>query len=259
MQTAPSQVGPSVRSVSLDAPWAWLAMGWSDLKQRPLISLGYGAVFTLMGLFIAGGAFLAGVSALVPVAAGAFMLVGPLLAVGLYEMSRRYAAGEAFALGDVLFVRSAARLQLVYMGFGLMFLLLVWIRVATLLFALFTSGTYPNLAEFTVFALQTPNGYALLILGTAIGAAIAFVVYAVSAISVPMLMDRDVDFVTAILTSLSAVRRNPGPMLLWAWIIALLVGAGLATCFLGLIVAFPWIGHATWHAYRDLTSPSRTG
>jgi uncharacterized membrane protein len=164
---------------------------------------------------------------------------------------------EAFTLGDILFVRSAARLQLIYMGFGLMFLLLVWIRVATLLFALFTSGVYPNLADFTVFALETPNGHALLILGTIVGAAIAFAVYAVSVISVPMLMDRDVDFMSAILTGLSAVRRNPRAMLLWAWIVALLVGAGLATCFLGLIVAFPWIGHATWHAYRDLASPSR--
>ncbi len=248
----------SVASISKEAPWRWLAAGWRDTWRRPALSLGYGAVATLIGLGIATTCSRLGLSALIPVLAGAFMLLGPLLAVGLYDMSRRYETGEDFTLKDVVFVRRASRMQLLYLGFGLMFLLLVWMRIATLLFALLVADIYPNLNDFVAFALTTPSGLTLLILGTAIGGAIAFAVFAVSAISVPMLMDRDVDFVTAILTSVEAVKRNSWPMLLWAWLIALLVGFGLATLFVGLIVVFPLVGHATWHAYEELV-PNSSG
>ncbi|HXZ68669.1 MAG TPA: DUF2189 domain-containing protein [Alphaproteobacteria bacterium] len=242
----------AVVSVSLEAPWRWLGQGWRDIWRRPVYSLGYGAVLTFIGLALAGACWMLGISALIPVLAGAFMLVGPILAVGLYEMSRRYEAGEAFGFKDILFVRTASRTQLFYLGFGLMFLILVWMRIATLLFALFVSDSYPDLTDFAAFALTTSSGLALIIIGTAIGGAIAFLVFAVSAISVPMLMDREIDFVTAIMASINAVKRNPGPMLLWAWLIALLVGFGLATLFAGLIIVFPLVGHATWHAYEEL-------
>ena len=245
---------PAVSVVSMEAPWRWLAMGWRDTWRRPLISFGYGSAFTLIGLAITAGCWWMGWSAIIPVTAGAFMLAGPILAVGLYEMSRRYAAGQDFRLRDILLVKKASPVQLLYLGFGLMFLLLAWFRIATLLFALFVSDTYPNFADFLPFAISTPNGLALLVVGTIIGGAIAFVVFAVSAISVPMLMVRDVDFVTAIIASVKCVRRSPGPMLLWAWLIALLIGFGLATLFIGLIVVFPLVGHATWHAYEELAS-----
>jgi uncharacterized membrane protein len=243
---------PTIATVSIEAPWRWLGEGWRDTWRRPILSLGYGAVLTLVGLAIAVVCWKLGLSALIPVLAGAFMLLGPMLAVGLYEMSRRYETGENFALRDILFVRTASRVQLFYLGFGLMFLLLAWMRIATLLFALLVSDGYPNLTDFMAFALMTPNGLTLAIIGSLIGGVIAFLVFAVSAISVPMLMDREIDFVTAIVASVDAVKRNLGPMLLWAWLIALLVGFGLTTLFVGLIVVFPLIGHATWHAYEEL-------
>ncbi|MFZ1989237.1 MAG: DUF2189 domain-containing protein [Alphaproteobacteria bacterium] len=242
----------TVAQVSLEAPWRWLGQGWRDTWRRPVYSLGYGAALTLIGLALAGACWTLGFSALIPVLAGAFMLIGPILAVGLYEMSRRYEAGEDFKLKDILFVRTASRVQLFYLGFGLMFLILVWMRIATLLFALLVSNGYPDLNDFVTFALSTSNGLALIIIGTLIGGVIAFVVFAVSAISVPMLMDREIDFVTAIMASIDAVKRNPGPMLLWAWLIALLISFGLATLFIGLIFVFPLVGHATWHAYEEL-------
>jgi uncharacterized membrane protein len=241
-----------VATVSIEAPWRWLGEGWRDTWRRPLFSLGYGAVLTLIGLVIAGACWQLGLSALIPILAGAFMLLGPMLAIGLYEMSRRFEAGESFSLKDILFVHTASRMQLLYLGFGLMFLLLAWMRIATLLFALFIEDGYPNLTDFMAFALTTPSGLTLAIIGTLVGGMIAFLVFAVSAISVPMLMDREIDFVTAIVASVNAVKRNPGPMLLWAWLIALLVGFGLATLFVGLIVVFPLVGHATWHAYEEL-------
>ena len=245
-----------VASVSLEAPWRWLGQGWRDTWRRPAFSLGYGALLTLAGLVLAGSCWEFGLAALIPVLASGFMLVGPILAVGLYEMSHRYELGEDFSLSDILFVRTASRVQLFYLGFGLMFLILAWIRIATLLFALLVAGTYPDLNDFAVFVLTTSNGLALAIIGTLIGGAIAFFVFAVSVISVPMLMDREIDFATAIMASVDAVKRNPGPMLLWAWLIALLIGFGLATLFAGLIIVFPLVAHATWHAYRELAPRS---
>lgn len=248
-----------IAEVSMEAPWRWLGAGWRDLKRRPAISLGYGLSFTIIGLALAALAWISGYAAIIPAAAGAFMLVAPLLAIGLYEMSRRYAEGTPFEAKDILRARPVSPAQLFYLGFGLMFIFLVWIRIASLLFAVFASGThsYSSLADFMAFLISTPGGLALLVVGTGVGAVLAFVVFAVSAISVPMLLERDIDFMTAILASIRAVRKNPGPMLLWAWIIAISTGVGLATCFAGLIVMFPMIGHATWHAYRELVSPSR--
>jgi uncharacterized membrane protein len=244
--------GSRIATVSKEAPWRWLALGWHDTWRRPLLSLGYGAAFTLIGLLITAGAWWMNWSALIPVAAGGFILIGPIMAVGLYEMSRRYALHQSFRVRDIALVRAASRVQLFYFGFGLLFLFLVWLRIATLLFALFVSDTYPDLTNFLSFALTTANGLALLIVGTIIGGVIAFFAFAISAISAPMLMDRQVDFMTAIFASIEAVRKNPWPMVLWAWLIAALLSFGLATMFLGLVVVFPLVGHATWHAYKEL-------
>ncbi|MFO1186643.1 MAG: DUF2189 domain-containing protein [Alphaproteobacteria bacterium] len=248
--------GIVLADITMEAPWRWLATGWHDLRRRPGLSLGYGLVLTTTGLAMAGLAWVSGYAAIIPAAAGAFMLVAPILALGLYEMSRHYAQDATFTLKDILGVKPASPLQLFYIGFGLMFLVLVWVRLASLLFAVFASGSYSSLSDFMAFLMSTPSGLALLVVGSLVGAVLAFVVFAVSAISVPMLLDRDIDFMTAILTSIRAVRQNPGPMLLWAWIIAVFTGAGLAAGFVGLVVVFPLIGHATWHAYRELTSPS---
>jgi uncharacterized membrane protein len=224
--------------------------------RAPGVSLAYGTGFVSVSLALSGGLWLAGLGAWIPAAVGGFLIVGPLVAVGLYETARRLETGETVSLSSALFVTRAARLQLAYMGFLLMFLYLVWLRVAMLLYAIFVLGEYEPLSDFIAHVLTTVNGLALLAVGTAIGGVIAFAAFTVSAVSVPMLMAARVDFATAVLTSIQAVRRNPGPMLLWAWIIALAVAFGAATLFLGLALVFPVIGYATWHAYRDLVSSS---
>ena len=239
-------------SPDMDAPWRWMAAGWRDLWRNPVLSLGYGAVFVAAGLAVTYGLWRIGMSALILPVAACFALFGPLLAVGLYEMSRRYETGEPIRLKDIVFVKTAAPSQLMLVSFFLMFAMLVWIRIATLLFALFVQGPPPSLTELASFVLTDPSGLAMIFVGTAVGAVIAFVIFAISAVSIPMLMHRDVDAVTAIITSVDAVRKRPGPMLLWAWLIAITVAVGSALALVGLVVAFPLLGHATWRAYREI-------
>lgn len=237
---------------SIDDPWNWLAAGWRDTWRSPALSLGYGAAFVAIGLIFTAGLWLFELEALVPALSAGFMLVGPILAIGLYETSRRYERGERVTLRDVLAVRPAAPMQLAYFAFALMFIYLVWLRVATLNYAFFTYGDYTPWFEFVRFALTTPAGLTMLMLGTGIGAVLALIVFALSAFAVPILLRHDVDAFTAMAISARLVIKNPGPMLLWAWLIAVLIAAGIATLFLGLIVVFPLVGHATWHAYRTV-------
>ncbi|MEM8986885.1 MAG: DUF2189 domain-containing protein [Pseudomonadota bacterium] len=245
-----------VSSLTADAPWGWLAAGWRDMQRAPVLSFGYGVAFVAIGLAITGGLWMAGLSSLIPVAIASFALAGPLMAVGLYEISRRLDAGAPLALRDIVFVKTKSPAGLALVGFFIMFALLFWARVAMLLYALFVSGAYMPLSDFTAFALTTPAGLSLLAVGTVIGGAIALAIFSVSALSIPMLMDRQTDAFTAIATSIRAVKEKPGPMLLWAWIIAVLIAAGFATLFVGLAVVFPLIGHATWRAYKDIIEPT---
>jgi len=237
--------------LTLDDPWRWVSAGWRDMWAMPGISLFYGVLFAGVSLALVLPLFLAELSSVVlPLAAG-FMLVGPLFAVGLYEASRRLEAGEPLSLRHVLLVKTASPAQLAFLGALLMLALLAWMRIASLLFALFFGlEGFPPLPDFLPTLILTPYGLALTVVGTAVGALIAFIVFAVSALSVPMLMHRDMDAISAVLESVRVVRENPGPMILWAWIIAIVMAVGMATFFVGMIFAFPLIGHATWHAYR---------
>jgi uncharacterized membrane protein len=139
------------------------------------------------------------------------------------------------------------------MGVALMIAYLAWVELALVLLVLFLGGGgLPPPEAFVSALLFTPQGLGLLVTGTIVGGLLALLVYAATAVSIPLLMTRDVDVVTAVSTSLSAVVTNPKPMLLWAALIAAMIGVGIATFLLGLIVAFPLIGHATWHAYREV-------
>lgn len=243
-----------LREPTMDDPWNWLAAGWRDLWRNPILSLGYGAAFVGLGLLVTIGLWLAGLESVAPALAAGFTLLGPVLAVGLYEMSRRYEANEPVGLRNVVAARVPAPAQLAFLAYALMFLYLVWLRLATLNYAFFTHGDYTPWAEFVRFALTTEQGLTMLVVGTAIGGALALFAFAISAVSVPIIMRHDVDVLTAMWISMRLVWRRPGPMLLWAWLIAVLVAIGFATLFVGLIVAFPLIGHATWHAYRTIVA-----
>lgn len=245
--------GIKVERVAFDAPWTWLAAGWRDLWVAPRISLTYGAVFAAvsMGLVLALKA--GGLEALVLSLGGGFLLIGPVAAIGLYETSRRIEAGQSVTFRDIARAGFHAPGQLGFFGAILAFAYFAWLQLALLLFMLFLGDKpLPPASEFIPTLLFTPHGLGLLVTGTMIGGAIAFLVFSISAISVPLLMTRRLDAVSAIGASVAAVRLNPKAMTLWAALIAGFMVLGIATLFVGLVIAFPLVGHATWHACRDL-------
>lgn len=248
---------PAIRQVPFDAPWAWLGAGWRDLTRVPALSLSYGLVFALAALAIAVALLQFGWLSLILPLAGGFLLIGPLLAVGLYEASRRIEAGEPVQAADIALVGVRSPGQLAFMGVMLLVLYFAWVEIALLQFMLFFGpGDLPPMESFVPAMLFTVQGVSLLVVGSLTGGVLALVVYAMTAVAIPLLMVRKIDVVTAALTSVQAVMRNPKPMLLWAVLIAAAMAIGLATLFVGLIVAFPLVGHATWHAFRDVVALS---
>ncbi len=244
---------PKVREVSFDAPWQWLAAGWRDLWTIPHISLTYGAAFTLIAFLLILGLMQFGWQSLIIAFAGGFLLVGPMLGVGLYEASRRIEEGEPVTFHDVALVGVRSPGQLAFMGVLLLIAFLVWIEIALLLFMLFFGGGgLPPAEQFVSTLLFTGRGLGLLVVGTIAGALLATTVFAISAVSVPLLMVRQIDVVTAVVTSIQALQKNSKAMLLWAVLIAAVMTCGVAVAFVGLVIAFPLIGHATWHAFRAL-------
>lgn len=251
MQAKPDHI----RKVATDAPWRWLGAGWDDIKRAPVMSLGYGLIVVGAGLAINLFLWRTGFSSWIPVMLGVFALVGPLIAVGLYEISRRLETGQPVTLASAIFVDIKSPTQVLFIGFFLMFAVLVWVRIASLLYALFVSASYMPIDDFLAFTLSTIPGISMLVVGTLAGGVIAFCIYVMTVISIPMLMDRDTDAFTAAAAGLTAVKKNPGAMFLWAWLIAIFTAAGIGTLFIGLALVFPLLGHASWHAYRDITAP----
>jgi uncharacterized membrane protein len=249
------QLGLPVRRVPLDAPFEWLARGWRDLCTVPFVSLAYGALFTFMAWVLVIGLSLIEAQSAIPVLAAGFVLVGPLLAAGLYETSRRLEKGEKIAFRQVFDIGSAAYGRLAFFGVVLFFAYVVWILLAFMLLMLFLGGAaVPPPSELVHTLLFTNAGLGLLISGTLIGAALAAIVFSISTVAVPLLLVKDVDAVSAMVTSVRAVSINIGPMLLWAALIAGFMLQGTVTLFVGLVVAFPLLGHATWHAFRALVN-----
>ena len=242
-----------LRRVPFDAPWNWLAAGWRDLWSAPHVGLTYGSAFAILAFVLTAGLLQFGMQSLILALAGGFLLIGPLVAVGLYEASRRLETGKPVVLEEVMFAGLRAPGQLGFFGVVLAFAYGVWLQRAFLMFMLFMgSRGLPPASEFVPTLLFTPHGLGLLVAGTAVGGVLATIIFSVSVISVPLLLTRPIDAVTAMAASIEAVVKNPKPMALWAALIAGFMILGTLTLFVGLAVAFPLIGHATWHAFRSL-------
>ena len=243
---------PYARDLKPDAAFGWLKQGWRDLWTQPALSLGYGvAAFVVLAAMVC-GLFVQGWDAvLFPVLSG-FLIVGPILAVGLYEKSRRLSRGERASLIDVAIVRPAAGgLQVLFVGVLLCLLMLLWMRAAVLLYALFFGWRpFMGLDQILPTLFGTPSGLALLFVGGLVGGLFAAFSFAVSAFSIPILLDKRTDAFTAMGTSMALTWRNLPAMIVWGAVVLALFLIILATVLLGLVIAFPLLGHATWRAYE---------
>ena len=250
----PRAAFPRIREVGFDAPWRWLQAGGRDLRRARGTSLFYGACFALAGwlmheVFAHAYALFAGL-------ATGFLLLGPCLSMGLYDISRHLERGEQPRLGASRIPWGSTLGNIGVFAAVLAVILLVWARASMVIFALSYHGGVPTFAEVVraVFGFGQPV-FALIYF--AVGGLFALLVFAISVVAMPLMLDRNTDAVTAGIASLLACGRNPGPLLLWAACIAALTALGFATLFVGLIFIMPLIGHASWHAYRDLVEPAQ--
>ena len=250
---APAAALLRLRPIDMDHPWRWLAAGWRDLWATPAVGLGFGFAFAAIGAGLTWVVLDLEIYYLTfPLMAG-FLLIGPVAAAGLYEVSRRRERGEPVSLGLALRAFGRNPVQLGLIGVVLLLINIAWVRFASLLFMLFFSDNPPPVdpAGFLAVVLRVES-IPFLVVGCGIGAVLAAVVFGICAVSIPLLVDRpEANVVIAIAASWQAVMRNRGPMALWAWLIVLFIGGGLATGFIGLVVTLPLIGHATWAAYKD--------
>ena len=240
---------PPVRQIGPAAPLRWLAAGWRDLLAAPVASLFYGAAFALMGwlvyfVFRHAHEYTSALTA-------GFLLLGPFLCTGLYDISRRIAAGQPVRLLDTMTAWRANLGAFSLFALILTVVMLVWARASLVTFALFFSSGMPSLAGF-LGRVASPEHWDFVLAYFAIGGVFATIVFALSVVSVPLMLARGTDTVVAAITSVRALATNPLPLLFWAALIVLVVGAGFATLFFGLLVAVPVVGHATWHAYVDI-------
>ncbi|MCS6922453.1 MAG: DUF2189 domain-containing protein [Elioraea sp.] len=243
---------PRVRRISVDRPWAWLSAGWRDMMAAPGVSLTYGLlILAITYLLLVVLWQFESFWLVLPMTAGFFFLA-PLLAAGLYETSRRLQAGEPVSLAAAFAGFKRNPTQLSYMGVLLGLFHLGWIRIALLIFALFFGLGFTPTWETIVAKLAAASAIPFWAVGTAVGAVFAALVFAISAVSIPMLVDRDTNMFVAVATSFTAVRLNWPAMTLWAGLIVAFTVFGIIPGFLGLAVTMPLIGHATWHAYKDL-------
>lgn len=229
------------RTLGTTAPLRWLRLGWADLRRAPRLSLTYGFALMLLSMLIALFTWRFGTLALYIGLATGFVFVGPVLAVGLYSISRQLGKGLNPVLGYCLREGTYHLKELLVLGVMLLIVLLVWARAAAMVHVFFPVMAEPGFTELLPF----------LGIGSAVGAIFALIVFAASALSLPFILDRKVDAITASVSSFNAVLRNKKPMLLWAALIGVAVLLGFATAFVGFIVLLPLIGHATWHAYRE--------
>lgn len=241
---------PVVRHVEASRPLAWLSRGWADLRHAPWASLAHGAFVTVLGL----GLLLLAREApyLAPAYLGGFLLVAPFAAIGLYALSRQMERGAAADLRTAHHAWRHNAGSVALFGFMLVVALIFWERAAAVLFALLYSGHAVGSAQLLAELATDPAQLPLALAFFGGGGLLAALVFTFGVVSVPMMLDRPVDVVTAMLTSLRCCLANPGAMLVWALLIALLTAIGFATAMLGLIVVFPLLGHASWHAWRDL-------
>jgi len=248
---APKSSVPDVRPIGWHDVAASLRAGIGDFLKAPKYGLLFGAVYALGGLAILALLTWLNMPWMILLIGIGFPLVGPFVAAGLYEVSRKLAAGQGLTWRGVLFtVFSQRERQLGWMAFVVLFIFWIWVYQVRILIAVFLRNDTPStLAGFAETVLTTPSGLMFFGAGTIVGAVLAMVLFSATVIAMPMLLDSEKDFVSAIIASFQTVFRSPVPMLGWGVIVTLSAILAMLPAFLGLIVVFPILGHATWHLY----------
>ncbi len=243
---------PKLRRVHVAAALVWLGRGAQDMQACPIASLFYGFCFAAMGLSVS--AVFEHAYQYTSALTSGFLLLGPFFAMGLYELSRRRERGEGcrFASSLTIWRRNASNISVFALVLTVVFL--VWARASLVMFALFYTNEMPNLSGFLNQVIKLENiEFVAVYIG--VGLIFASLVFAISVVAIPMMLDRRADAITSMFTSVAVVAANPAAMLVWAFLIVGLTLIGFLTFHIGLIFLMPMIGHGTWHAYRALVEP----
>ncbi|WP_350334446.1 DUF2189 domain-containing protein [Coralliovum pocilloporae] len=247
---------PVVRQITADDLIEAVGAGLRDFRKAPFIGLFFGGLYAVGGWFLLYFLYAFDLPFMVyPLAAG-FALVAPFVAAGVYDVSRQIEQGGSLSLSNAISAvwRRAGR-DLGWMALVSTFAFLIWVDMAGILYLSFFGLNALELRVFLHEVFNTSHGLSFLFLGNLVGAVIAVIVFSVTVISFPILVDRDIDFVTAMVTSVRSVVRNPVPMLIWCAVIGLLLMMSLLSAFVGLWVVLPVLGHASWHLYRRVIEP----
>lgn len=232
---------------------SWLGAGWRDLWHMPLPSLAYGFAVFLLSAGIVWGLFWLKLDYILFPALAGFMVVGPLVAIGLFRKSWDIEQRIRPSLSRMLFVRTKSGAQVWFTGAILCLLMLVWMRAAVIIYALFMGlRPFPGLDNVANMLVSTPQGLGMILVGTVVGGLFAAFSFAISTFAVPMLLAEKTDAFTAMGTSISLVFRNLPVMLAWGAIVLVFTVLCMATGLVGLIIIFPMLGHGTWHSYRAI-------
>lgn len=247
---------PDIRTIGFEDLRGAMQRGWQDFMAMPTHLVFLALIYPIVGIMAA--LWTSGNNALpmlFPLASG-FVLVGPLAAVGLYEISKRREQGQDVHWSDALEVRhSPALASIVAVGAWLLALFIAWLWVARTLYIALFGDVIPASLDSFLYSLPTNDaGWSLILAGNALGAIFALVALATTCVAFPMLVDRDVGAVAAVQTSVRAFMANPATMITWGIMVAIILAIASIPLFVGLAVALPVLGHATWHLYRRVVA-----
>lgn len=238
----------------------WLRAGWRDLWTNPLPSLLYGLLLFGLSVLMIWLLYRFNLEHTVFPALAGFMVLGPLIANGLYVKSRNLELGQPTSFMQMILVQPRSAGSSLFMGVILLMLFMLWIRAAIIIWAIFFGiAPFPGMNEIVPMLFTTAQGWALLVVGGAIGALFAAFAFAISVFAVPMLLEERTDALSALGISMAMVWNNRKVMIAWGFVAMCLFTLSVVTALVGLILIFPLLGHATWHAYRSIRPAERQG